>query len=1384
MKQRTRISAWLLTIALLLALLPGAVVAAEPVTVSVTLSQQGAIALGEKEGVSTPIASVPVTVWEENPTVDDVLRSLHDTYYPGGAAMGYATEANPYGEGLSMTKLWGETEGVGGFYCNGVMPWTTVDQTAVAPGDQITIVIYQADWSDLYAFFTPQKAKIGIGEEVALSLFVEQWDNGANQMVQAPLAGAQLVTIASDGTETAIEGKVTDDSGKVTLSFDQPGTYRVSARKEDVSLVAPLCVVEVTGEEAPALLTFRDRDLSPRFSQEVTSYTLPDESHETTTLFVKAGPLEEGESLKASYETAESGLSSIDLVPEAETWTALSHLKTGKTKIEFLVMSSDSTQPIRSYTVSVVRKAALSSLAITQNGREILCNETVDPEVLAYTAKAFAGESLTLSPKAYDPEGSQITVNGQMLGEDGTLSYDIKEGDNTFRIQTTGQDGEGGREYTLTVTGISKASLSYSIKEPANGIFTLWDAAGNQVEETETGRFTSLRSGETYTYTASCYGFLTQHHTLVAGETTELELTLVPAPENQRTGTSDWPSFRGNEENLAVTHAQTPQGAGAGGTQWSTRQKWAALAGTKDSYGFYYPVTAVLANGNVIAASGDTLSLIHGETGEIKASVTMAGTREYAYLPPVYAEGMVFVSLKGGMIQAFDAQTLESLWVSEPVGGQALSAITYSNGYLYTGFYEGESSDGTFVCVSVTDEDPTQPDETKYVTWKSVTKGGYYWTGAYCRDGYVVYVSDNGSGVQTEEGTLFVRDQYTGALIDSAPIVGDGRSAVVCDEKSGTLYVTTKAGYLYAFSLTKEGTIQNLISYAYEGETTSTPVVAGGKVYFGMGGSQDANRIVVADGVTLDPVSEVKMPGYPQGALLLSDAYEEEDGSLYLYATCNTSTGSLMVLKDPGQGEEIQVNVLFTPEESQQNYCISSPICDLDGTLYYANDSGYLFAIGKQEVEYAPLVFSVSPEGATVALKDSKGNEVTPVAPGQYDLPADTYTYTVSKDQYKTQTGTCTITEEEAVQHTWKTETITLSPKGGSDPVPVSVTVSFTLLGDTVHGESAAHSYRENGDSLPRWIETKQITLSQGQTAYDALVLALKQAKLPYVSLQAGYINSINGLSEQDNGPRSGWMYQVNGVIPQKGSSAYTLQDGDVLVWFYTDDYEKEEPETVQPDPGPTTGIDPSPTPSPTPSQEPSPSPSPVPDAGFEDVPQDHWAKGYIDHLAAEGIVKGMSDTVFAPEDKVTRAEFVTLLYRLGGEAVQEAESVMPFDDVLEHAFYTDAVIWAVENGITKGTSSHTFSPMDQIAREDMALMAARFLEAMQIKLEETEETPSFSDVGEIRPDANEAVFALAKAGIMVGKGNGTFDPKGVATRAEAAKVVDLLFCAKEDGAK
>ena len=657
----------------------------------------------------------------------------------------------------------------------------------------------------------------------------------------------------------------------------------------------------------------------------------------------------------------------------------------------------------------------------------------------------------------------------------------------------------------------------------------------------------------------------------------------------------------------------------------------------------------------------------------------------------------------------------------------------------------------------MTDEEPEAAEETKYVSWKAATPGGYYWTGAYCRGEYVITTSENGApeADKTAEGTLYVRNRYTGKLVDSEPIVGDGRSAIACDADSGQLYFTTKAGYLYRCALSAAGEIQSLQFCAYQGESTSTPVVYSGRVYFGL-----ENQVVAADADTLQSVDTAELPGRVQGALLLSDCAWEETGTVFLYATYNAAPGGLMVLEDGEDG--LCAQSLFTPEEAQQNYCISSPICGPDGVIYYVNDSGYLFAIERTEVEYCPVTFSLSPAEAALSLRDGEGNIVSPLTPGEYDLPAGVYQWSASAEGYVTKTGRIQVTEEAALLHTPQVETVTLSPKGGGEVTPAVITVSFALFGDTQHDSSIQHSYGKDKETLPQWIPLQSRTVSKGDTAYEVLISALDEAGLSYETGRAGYVSSINGLSEQDNGPQSGWMYQVNGKIPQMSSSSYVLKEGDELIWFYTDDYRLED--TVLPSPEPTQ--DPSPT-TPVPPDDPT---VPFP---FVDVPEDHWARPYIEELAQNGLVKGKDEHHFAPADTLTRGEFVTLLYRVSGAKAEE--TAVPFSDVPADAWYADAVSWAVQAGVTKGTSKDTFAPNLTIARQDMMLMIVRFLDHMTISLPEKLPAVSYVDEAEMREDAKEAIFRLSRAEICNGVGNGRFAPKETATRAEAAKLLCLL---------
>ncbi len=113
-----------------------------------------------------------------------------------------------------------------------------------------------------------------------------------------------------------------------------------------------------------------------------------------------------------------------------------------------------------------------------------------------------------------------------------------------------------------------------------------------------------------------------------------------------------------------------------------------------------------------------------------------------------------------------------------------------------------------------------------------------------------------------------------------------------------------------------------------------------------------------------------------------------------------------------------------------------------------------------------------------------------------------------------------------------------------------TITVYFSLTGDLLHGENGTHS-------PVNWIERQSVNIPKAATVKYITELMLNNRNIPFVS-DGVYISSINGISEFDNGSRSGWMYRHNGKIADVGYAERTLKNGDTVEWFYTDDYTKE----------------------------------------------------------------------------------------------------------------------------------------------------------------------------------------------------------------------------------
>lgn len=174
----------------------------------------------------------------------------------------------------------------------------------------------------------------------------------------------------------------------------------------------------------------------------------------------------------------------------------------------------------------------------------------------------------------------------------------------------------------------------------------------------------------------------------------------------------------------------------------------------------------------------------------------------------------------------------------------------------------------------------------------------------------------------------------------------------------------------------------------------------------------------------------------------------------------------------------------------------------------------------------------------------------------------------------------------------------------------------------------------------------------------------------------------------------------------------------------------------------------------------------------FSDT-KNHWAKDYISFLTEKGYITGKTADSFAPDDKITRAEFITILYRISGET---AEFTPAFTDVSENAWYAKGVSWANAKKITQGINENEFAPNQNITREQMATFITRFASTLEINLKEDNNQQAFTDESSFSEWAISSIYAMQKAGIISGKDNNIFAPTDNATRAESAKMLAVLL--------
>ena len=673
------------------------------------------------------------------------------------------------------------------------------------------------------------------------------------------------------------------------------------------------------------------------------------------------------------------------------------------------VAYTDNTDGVTYYTdylVSLERSLSLKNISTSFNGSSLLLQRknsqqtgySMDENEYSILIPAAATtldlllQKHTESPKYGDMDnGYVITVNGKAVSSKDTATVDLTgtEEEENVQIKVTNKYVPGASgDYVITVKKAATTSVTFQTN-PKNALIYIYEqGAGNRVWPDEDGSF-ALSEGFTYYCSISLYGYAAQAGTLQivneSGQTvlrfgeedytnlSAVSVTLQKAAANPGIVDygAEWANFRGTDSNNGITSAKTPVDALGGMLYWASH-----LGNGWDTGAVSSPI---LVDDCLVVYADNKIYRVSKATGEVETEGNMAGTSSFAINGPTYANGILLVGLSNGRIQAFNAKTLESLWIyKDPVGDQPNCPITILNGYAYTGFWNGESKDSSFVCISLTDEDPENEMEEKAATWRMVQNGGFYWAGAYACDDFVIVGTDDGDA---QCSYLYLLDPLTGKVLDfKSGFDGDIRSTICYDDATKAYYFTSKGGTFYRAKVEAQNGSYAITACdglkldngsddpALPPMSTSTPVVYNGRAYIGVSGTgqftqYSGHNITVIDLENWKIAYKVPTQGYPQTSGLLTTAYEQDqdNGYVYVYFFDNYTPGTLRVLRDKkGQDEANYLTsetfndetyqtayALFSPNGKQAQYAICSPITDSDGTIYFKNDSGYLMAFGR-----------------------------------------------------------------------------------------------------------------------------------------------------------------------------------------------------------------------------------------------------------------------------------------------------------------------------------------------------------------------------------------------------------------------------------------------------
>jgi len=748
------------------------------------------------------------------------------------------------------------------------------------------------------------------------------------------------------------------------------------------------------------------------------------------------------------------------------------------------------------------------------------------------------GAELTLA------DGSGGVHSPYVIGTGGIYYYRLPAGTYTYRASAdefVPADGSftisGETSHSVALASMTGYAVTISPGNPSQETVAVKSGAGAEKSPVSVygGEYLYDLTDGDYTYTVSRSGYHSGFGSFTVNGSEQTITT--DALTDEGADEAEWPAFRDFSDNIASGAYPTAEGS------WQTEEAWATSLGALGSWGTLSVSNLVLYDGYLYAATEHGLSKLDKSTGKLITTTPLSGDAGYA-TQIAYGNGKIFVTTSAG-IDAFDPLTMELIW-SVPISTygdyMACTPILYDGATrtIFVGdFGDGNYTLGTYGGYSAID---AATGTGKWILYGGASDARY-WAGAVITGDYVVFGSDSGTLTSVSVNTTDISYGCLTAIADTLSVTGKIRSSAAWD--GSYLYFTTSSGWLYKISIDSEtGAFAVEDCRQFASSSTSTPAVYGGRIYVGAN-----DGVYVLDAGDLSQVACEATDGAVQSSALITTAY---GGTVYGYFTVNSARGEIIVVSD--DGTSISCDTLCTPSVAQ--YSSGSLIADSGGTLYYANDSGYVFALtntGETKTDRAKVTISVSPSSAfdsttyttsypSVTVKDESGTAVSTASSGVYYLASGSYSYKVSLSGYKTATGSFTVSADDLAAG-GRTVSVSLTVSSGS--TSSQLTVSVSVIGEN--------------DEI--WVNEASAVLPDDATAWDAVKKVLVANSLSYEADSSSlgvYISSVNGLAEFDEGPNSGWKYSVNGTAPGVSIGSYPLSDGDEIVLYYITDYSTE----------------------------------------------------------------------------------------------------------------------------------------------------------------------------------------------------------------------------------